>query len=235
MLCLSGLTRALFFKLPAKFSGFLGGLLLGLPSRIIRLDACLLRCRQFAVLRPSEVRIQACPMTCEKRVPRLPGSDLSSELVIDARFRLRIGGLRSLRDQRHGLAAERSVNEWLLAVRGAFQHVIPDATKGKPEIQSRFSDVFNESRRERTVLSVSVVRHRAGLCSESDQRVRHCRFDFRESASDRTAGDASLHRLREGIVAASVQDDQLEPLDRVECLEHAIERNSLVLDIEVAQ
>jgi len=174
-------------------------------------------------------------MAGEKRVPRFPGPDLRGQLVIDARFDFRIDGFCDLRDQRHGLAAERTINEWLLAVGRGLHHLIPDAAESQAQIEPGFGNVFHQRGGERTVVAVAVTGHRAGLGGVGDQRVRHRRFDLREPAPDRAAGDAALHRLGERIVAASVQDHELEALDRIERLEHAIERHGFVLDVEIAQ
>ena len=173
-------------------------------------------------------------MAGEEGIPGFLGADLRGEFVIDAGFGFRIDGLRGWRDQRHGFAAERSVDERLLTVAGAFQHVVAYPAEREAQIEPRLGDVFDQRGGERTVVAVAVARHRAGLGGEGDQRVGHRRFDLREPSPDRAAGDAPLHRLGKGIVTAGVEDHQLQPLGALERLEHAVERDGLVLDVEVA-
>jgi hypothetical protein len=108
----------------------------------------------------------------EERVPCFPGADLGGEFVIHPRFGFRIGGLGNLRHQRHGLAAERTVQERLLAVGRALHHVVAHAAKGQPQIEPGFGDVFHQGGRERTVVAIAVAGHRAGLGRVSHQRVR---------------------------------------------------------------
>jgi hypothetical protein len=46
---------------------------------------------------------------------------------------------------------------------------------------------------------------------------------------------ATLHRVGEGVVAAGIEDHEPQPPGGLERLEHPIERNGLVLDVEITR
>ena len=151
----------------------------------------------FAVLSAGQIRhSKPVRMPSEKRIPRLLRSDLRGELVVDARFGLRIGGLSQ--------SAEPAPPSRRRAIR---KRTAPDgstvlfstSSRTRPKASRRSSPGSAMCFDQRNVANglfcrVSVVRNRSGFRGERDQRVRHGRFDLREPTSDRAAGDASLHR-----------------------------------------
>jgi hypothetical protein len=83
--------------------------------------------------------------------------------------------------------------------------------------------------------TVAIAGHGAGFCRECDQGVGGRRLDLGETTADRARSDAAFHRLGEWIVAAGIENDETQSLRRVYRLQDAIERDRLILDIEVAQ
>jgi hypothetical protein len=75
----------------------------------------------------------------------------------------------------------------------------------------------------------------AGLGCESYQGVTRGRLDFGEAAADRARSNAALHFLRERTVAAGIEDHQAQSLRGADRLQDAVERNGLILDVEVAE
>jgi hypothetical protein len=94
--------------------------------------------------------------------------------------------------------------------------------------------VFHQGCRKRAVGAFAVACHRASLGCKGHQRVRHRRFDLGKAAADRTAGKRPLHGVGEWIVAAGVKDHEPQPLRSLERLQHPVERNRFILDVEVA-
>ena len=85
------------------------------------------------------------------------------------------------------------------------------------------------------MLAVAVIGHGARLGGKGDQRLGGRRFDARQTTFDGPAGHPSFHGAAERVVAAGVEQDQLEPLDTIERVQHPLERYGLVFDVEVAQ
>ena len=72
------------------------------------------------------------------------------------------------------------------------------------------------------------------MTPERYQRVGRLRLDSGEAAADRTGGADSLHLADERIVAAGVENDQPQPLGRLENAHNALDRDGLVVDVEIA-
>jgi hypothetical protein len=95
--------------------------------------------------------------------------------------------------------------------------------------------VVQERGCEWTILGIPVAGHRTSLCRECDQHIRPDGFDLRQTTAYGPAGERPLDRFRERIVAASVENDQLEALCRFQRSENAIKLNGLVLKVEIAE
>jgi hypothetical protein len=119
-------------------------------------------------------------------------------------------------------------------VAGTAQHVVAHAAERKAQIEAGHGEVLDQRRGERAVLAFAVGGGRAGLGGERDQRVGRDRLDLGEAAADRARLDGALHGPGERIVAAGVENDQAQPLGGLEQPHHAVERDRLVLDVDVA-
>ena len=65
------------------------------------------------------------------------------------KFGVGIDGLGHRWHQRHGVAAERSVHERLLAVAGRLEHVVAHAAEGDAQVEAGLGDVLEQRNRER--------------------------------------------------------------------------------------
>ena len=83
LLCRGGLARIRFIEL-AQLLGLLGRLLFGVAARVIGAGVGLLCGQQFVVLGASQICIEAGRISCQESIPRLPGSYLRGQFVIDA-------------------------------------------------------------------------------------------------------------------------------------------------------
>ena len=79
---------------------------------------------------------------------------------------------------------------------------------------------------------LAVGRERSGLGRERHQGIRRRGLDARQAAADRAR--RAPHRLGERIVAAGIEHDESQPFGRLDRAQDAIERDRLVLDVEVA-
>ena len=140
-----------------------------------------------------EVGVKAGRILLEEEGPAVLCAKLLRELVVAAHVRLRIGGRSRLRNglrrrwrrhERHVLAAKRAVNEGLLPIAGVGQNLVADDAKGLAQIEAGRRQMFQQRRREGTVGAGTILRRRAALCGEGDQRVRLRRLDGSEAAPD---------------------------------------------------
>ena len=93
--------------------------------------------------------------------------------------------------------------------------------------------MLQKRRGERTVLASAVVSGGTSLCREGNQGVRLAWLHTRETASQRTARNGAFHRPCERIVAARIENDEAQPLCGLDRLQHAIQRDRLVVGIAV--
>ena len=108
-------------------------------------------------------------------------------------------------------AAERTVDKGLLLAIGGRHHVIADLAERDAHIDARFRQIFRQRRGKRAVFALAVHRNRTGLRGEGNQKVGRFGLDAGEPPADGAGGDRAAHRLLERIVAAGIEDDQLQP------------------------
>ena len=165
-------------------------------------------------------------------------ADLQRQFIVAAYIGLRIDrrlrGHGARRHQRHIIAAERAVDERLLAVAGAFQDVIAHESEGPADVEPRRRQVLRQRYGEGAVLAIAVLRGRAGLGGIGDQRIRARWLDLGKAAADRARRQRVLHVAREWIVAAGVEDHQAKLLGRLDRDQDAVQRKRLVVDVGVA-
>ena len=181
-----------------------------------------------------KVGIDAAGMNGEKGKPSLLGAGLCCKLIIPPGSRVRIDRRRNRRHQRHGVATERPVDERLLPPPRALQHLVANPAKRQAKVEARCRQMIEERGRKRAVRAVAVASDRAGLGGERNQRVRRRGLDLGKAAAHRTRGDTARHPLRKRVVAAGIENDEPQPFRRIYRLENPVQRDRLVLDVEIA-
>ena len=116
-------------------------------------------------------------MAGQEGLPRLSAVDAPGKLEVAPCFGRRIDHLRrrgndlDLPHQRDILAAERTIEERLLPVAGAFEHVVANPAKRHSDIESRLCEVLEERGREGAIGASPILSRRARPRGESDQRI----------------------------------------------------------------
>ncbi len=140
-------------------------------------------------------------------------------------------GLR--RNQGYIVATERPVNVRLLLVAGVLENLVADEAEGAPEIEAGFWEMLDQRGGERAVFRIAVRRRRAGLGRERDHRVRACRFDLCQSTTDRARRNRSLHRPGEGVVPASIKNNEPQLFGRLDRKQDTIKRQRFVKNVGI--
>jgi hypothetical protein len=83
----------------------------------------------------------------------------------------------------------------------------------------------------RTVGPVAVVGFRSGLGGVGHEGVRTDVYGLEPAAAERAWYPGRPHAIRKGIVAAGVEQDQAQPLDRLQRPDDAVERHRLVVHV----
>ena len=173
-------------------------------------------------------------MNREERIPGLLGADLRGKFVILPGRGIGVGRHSLLRHQSHGVAAERAVHEWLLAIAGRAQHLVTHAAEGDPKIDPGVVMLFSSALVNGLLLVSPSEAVDAGLRRERNQRIGDRHLELGQTAADRAGRQRILHGVGERIVPAGIEDDQPQPLDRLQKLDDPIERDRFVLDVEIA-
>ena len=173
-------------------------------------------------------------MKVEKHIPGIDGRAALEQFVVAPRLGVAINRYFGRRNERDRAAAERTVDERLLPVRGCFQHIVADLAERNSQVEAGRGEMVEQRGGEWTVLAVSVERRRSCLGGKCDQCIGVDDLDLGQAPSDRPAGDRSLHAAGERIFPARIENDEPQSLHRLQDAQQAIHRNGLVLHISVA-
>jgi hypothetical protein len=146
------------------------------------------------------------------------------------------------------MALQRAIGVGLLPAGGRLHHVVTHETEQLVDLDIGYRDALHDGDREGTVVALAVERGLSVLGRiHHERRSRH--LDLAEAAADRTGADGAARRrglrrhrvrrrgaahLRRGrIVAAGVEQDQLELLRAFDRHHHLFERHRLELHVAV--
>ena len=183
---------------------------------------------QCRPLRTSEISVKSRWMSDEVRIPRFFGSYLRSGLVVARGERIRVRRhcvsrfFACFRRERDNTAAQRTITN------GSCRPPVSFITSSRTcPSASRISSPGL------TRCLISAVVNGLWTLSPS-AAVDPALAATDEATPDRPGCYGVSHRLNEGIVPACVQDHNSKPLGRFNYLKNAIERNRLILHIDVA-
>ena len=118
---------------------------------------------------------------------------------------------------------------------GGLEHVIAHLAERKANIEAGLGDVFEERGRERAVASVAIVRNRAGLGGESDQRIGDGRADPGKAHRNAPGHARIIRHGMKRVLPAGVEDDQAQLFDVAGRDQNPVERDRLVVHVEHAR
>ena len=135
--------------------------------------------------------------------------------------------------QRHVIAAQRTIDKWLLRIARRLQDIVAHEAERLAKIKAGFGEMIDQCGCERTVLAVAVRCGRSGLRGKCDHGVGAGRLDLGKAPADRARRDRSLHAFCERIIPAGIEDHQPQLLRRLDRNQHTVQRQRLVQNIRI--
>ena len=121
------------------------------------------------------------------------------------------------------LAGQRAIGEGLLATAGLQHHRVAHLGEHESDVEAGLIDMPQQRSGIRAVLAVAIVGDGA-----VPRRVGHEHaarwLDARQAPLHRSGRRSPRHAIEEWIVAAGVEDDELEPARAIRRVEHRVER-----------
>jgi hypothetical protein len=130
--------------------------------------------------------------------------------------------------------AEGAVNEGILRVVGGLEHVVAHAAERQAQVETWRRDVLDEGAGIGAVGPFAVGGRRSGLGGKGDQRIGGEIVHLGEPTADPAGGERPLHGAHKGVFAAGIENDEAQTLGKLEDADDTVERNRLVLHVDVA-